>query len=708
MRRWGSEMPPKKYTITDAAGKTFERELTEDQAANLPEGFSASAIEDRAPEAPSAEVVPSTPFVDDTPQAAPGPPIPAFETFEDIEPQDDRNVFARAYDWVKRDLSKGLGTGVPPEVRGIAAGTTAGFAPSVAPAIVGGIQETLELMHPVDEPGLPPREFGGGRSTDPDRPIGRTLGAEVAQAEAREYEEAFEQEPLRTGVGYALGSAPLFAAAAPVLAEAGALRGAAGTGILGGAQALHTGDPVEVAKSTALGAGIPVPLTGAGRAAGAAEEGLRSAASRSRLAAATGQRPFGAAIKRLRKDKPGAMERMGEAVEESGMAGRAPIASQTTYAENVEGILQSSGEEIGAIQSAMRGSGTKVDLGPTIAALRTEGRRLRALPDSRAKAQGEALIEKADEYTAITVTRGKPPPTVAQAEKRADAIMSRAAKEQNEAIEAGRQLGTSPQEVIEQTDEIFRLAQVRADRAKAMVERPYETDYAKAHDLRKWLDNEAWNNRTGDAAASQWAREARDISKNVRTAIGDAIEEEAPQFAAPLRKANEAYEAASWVKQHADAGGGAGTSRVFAGGVGGMGLLAGDPLGGAQAGLTTFVGMEGLRRYGPGAAASGARALQRGAGGLSRLSPSVGQAAGLAAGTARGVGQIEPSAGPGPQSNPEVDRVLKMLETDPEAFGELSSGVKEAAEAGDIRRMRFIIARARQQEQRQQSIGATP
>lgn len=670
----------------------------------------------------AAQAVQSRPFVDEPP-AQPPPSVPTTPEVVDRPPADavpDRNVFARAYDWIKRDLSKGLGTGVPPEVRGIALGTTLGVAPKIAPQIVGGLQEAVEFMHPVDEPGLPPREFGGGRSTDPDRPIGATLGDSIAEAERREYRESLERDPIRTGVGYVAGGAPIAAAAAPFMAPAvgeSALvtlgKAMAGSGLLAGAQAAHTGDPATVAKQTAIGAAFPAALGGGGKVIGAAEDVLTEGASRARLAAATGQQPYGQFIRKLVKEKGRPkMVSMGEVIEETGMAGTGPVAHKTTYMRNAERVLAESGDDIARIQGTMRGSDVKVDLGPTISALRSKAKELRSVGDIEALSAAKELERRAQNYAQLSSTRGGKPLTPVQAEAKADAIMSRASREQNDLIEAGEQLGMSLDEIAEGTDEIFANAQRRADAAKSMVGR-YETDYAQAHDLRKWLDGQAWNLRTGDALQRDKARMYREVATTVRRSIGDAIEEEAGAFARPLREANEAYEAASWVKMHGDAGSSSRTSTLTALGAGGLAHGVGGE--GIPTAAMTFGAAEAIRRYGPGALATAQRTGARVAAAAPAVGAGLGRASGLAAGAAGGLAtqpdeQPQLSGGPdivAQSGGDEVARVLALLDADPEAFGDQGDAVKRAAESGDIRMMRFTIADAmKRQSQEQQIQGA--
>jgi hypothetical protein len=694
----------------------------------------------------------SPPFVDEPPaQPSPAvPPTPEVVAEPEAVPGEP-NVFARAYDWVKQDLAKGLGTGVPPEVRGVALGSTFGVAPKIAPQIVGGIQEAMEFMHPVDEPGLPPREFGGGRSTDPDRPIGTTLGGSIAESEAREYQESIADEPIRTGVGYLAGQGPaaLYAGLrmAPVAGE-GALqslgRAVIGSGAFSGAQAAHTGDPVEVAEHMAIGAAFPLALEGGGRTLGLAEDALREGASRFRLSAATGQLPYGRWIRRLVKEKGvPKMVRMGEVVEETGMAGAGPVAYKTTYMRNAPEVAESAGEQIAQIHGSMGGRGARVDLGPTIKRLRDGAKKVRAdsMGDPDAIAIAQQMETRADNYATRTVSRGKTPLTTAKAEHKADAILTRATREQNDAIEAGRQLETPEAEIMNQVDEIWSAAQTRADEVMAMVDRPFETSYVDAHNLRQYVDSQAWSPRTGDAMQKQHADMFRDIGRTLRRSIGDAIEEEAPQFAKPLRAANEQYEAAMWVKMHGDAGSSSRTSTLAAVGAGGIAHGVGGE--GIPTAVATFATAEAARRYAPGMLAAAQRYGARAAAGAPGFTAAGGRMAGVAAGTTAGFEGVEtpdfepgpapPPAFPpppiegqpqqppqqpqespdpgafgqqGPQSDPEVQRVLQLLEADPEAFGEQSGAVKAAAEAGNIRAMRFTIANAMRRQREQQSIGA--
>ena len=723
-------MPTTPYLITDKrTGKTFNRDLDDEQIGAIPENFSAT---------PSAFAAQDPSFADDRPDAQPEPtPEPIaqpeyeppigvtdFAEFEQVEP-DDRNIFARSWDalkggageaadWIQGDVEKGFGQNVPPEVRGIARGTTGNNAPAWGSYAQGKIASGLESAFPVDDEGVPRREYESGRSTDPNRDPGKSLGLVTEEAERAEYDRVNRDEPFRSGVGEAYGSTPYYLAAgmaaAPEAALTRAQNFAKAAGAFSGTEtALAASEGPETAlKRGAFAAAIPPAFEGAGTWLAKQEPKLAHLASRSRLAAATGTMPFGAPAKKLVRDKGAEkLTRMGEVVEEQMTKGRGPM-YKTDYEEQIEPMLRESGKEIGAIQQTMGESGARVDIGPLIASLTREGKKEIGLGMAAATTRGRRLLEMADEFKALTETGVGRRITPGMAEKRAEAIRRNAVTEQNTVIEGGREMGMADDEIIQMTDQIAASAERRAEAVLRRVDTPYEVNYQKAHDLRSRYDKEAWNNRTGDASASEWAADAREVAGDLRSAISETIEMEAPQFAGPLRSANERYEAAAWLKHNANVGSSSRTSQLTAMGAGGLasGLgvgMASGPSAGITTGLGTMAAAEGVRRYGPGVTATTQRALSRGAGGFSRNAGPLGVGTAAAVGSATNLSPRASMIGDGGDGDVsgEVERVLKMAENDPEAFGELTNAVVEAAQeaeqTGDPTRMRMIIVASRRQ-----------
>lgn len=723
-----------RYTITSPSGGTTERELTPEQVDRIGASgkFTLSAADAGPVEAPTA--APEAPAVTPAPEPTPEP-VGAPQ-----QPAPERGMWSRAWEGMKgipgrvaadyeqlTERPAEMFEEVMPEVRGIARGTTLNLGAKYGPQAQGYIAEGLESVLPVDEPGTPPREYASGG-----------LRQEAEQAERADYEQQLEEHPIRTGAGFIAGAAPLAAYAAPYVTPAvggGLVEGtlpaqfakaAAGLGLLGAAETAHTEDPAQMVAAGGMSALVPSVLKKTGEVAGAAVPALRQAASRARLSAVTGQREHGAQMSKLARQKgEDKLTRMGEVVEESGISGTGmrPI-YKTEAMRNADVARGEAGRAIGEIQMDLGQRGSRVDMGPTLEALRSEGNRLLRMAPRRAKQQGQELLDMADDLATGTRSRGRRPPTHAEAQKRADNIMNRATKDANDATEAGQQTGLSPDEIIAQTDEIFSRAQSRADDAMQMVDRPYETDYAKAHELRQWLDNEVWSNRTGDANATQYAESARSIASNLRRAIAETIEDEAPEVATPLRKANETYEAAEWIRQKGDAGGAGGLVKHVALATGaGAGMASGDLATGGLGYLGTMAAGKAAHRYGPATAAGGTRALQRGAKLMSEAAPGAWAPTGV--GTAVGAGaltesspyaaagramspQQAPQQPPGEdvaaqpmsskEANAEIQRVMQYLEADPQMFGDADSEVRRAAESGNILQMRAIIKNARQQQ----------
>jgi hypothetical protein len=331
-------MGSKRYTVTGPDGESFEREIPDEKLGAIPQGFTLDAIEESAPAAPA--VVPSAgSATGQTPPPQPGAAArdpyfdqqrtlanqsPSYQTpnqtpvsHETVSPakvptdrrwvpEDTRGVFRKAYDSLRETSPEGA-------VRGVALGTTGGYAPRFAPQLVGAVQAGLERVAPVDDPEVPTRSYPEG-----------SLRAATTASDRSAYGQAESQSPIATGVGKAIGTTPYYLAAAPYAAAVKgasfAANAARASGVLGGVGALekmHTGDPLEIAKgagfNAALGAGSHYVGGKVSQLADAAEGALEKGADMWRAASAGA---YGAQLKNLIQERgPEYVRELGKAIE---------------------------------------------------------------------------------------------------------------------------------------------------------------------------------------------------------------------------------------------------------------------------------------------------------------------------------------------------------------------------------------------------------
>jgi hypothetical protein len=575
--------------------------------------------------------------VQTVPAATPSPvvtvpaPIQPTVTQPAVSRETEPSFWSKAHQALTGD--RGALEVLEPEVKGVALGSTMGYAPKAAP-ILGAIAEGMEAIAPVDEPGLPARGYARG-----------SLGAETEAAERSAYQQATEQHPVRTGIGYAAGSAPIFAAAAPYAAPvAGASRAAnfakaaTGMGTIGAAQAAHTGDPAEIATSAGISAVAGPAAEAAGaRAKDAAKWAAEVVGESADMWRASSVGAYGAQLKKLAQEKgPEYVRELGKAIERLGI-NRRDGGVLPSWVPQTAGSMESRASEVMG------------DLGKQIGSI---------VDEATAQGGGAPRSWVVNRLRAMAQKYEGPRGTAAVPSEGSKAAALRDAADR---VAAGGKARMSNRELF---------------------------------DLKKKFESEAGFEglkTPTEAATSQAYREAASVPREINLeTIGRQV---GPQARAALEELNKEFGYAKTAQLLSEGryfqelgnqmvslpGAGHGAAGASIGGVPGM-----------AAGIA---GWEVAKRFGRDVAADLLRAMEGAATRAGSAAEGAGRAASRTAQTAAG---YESNRGP----NAEAARILEILDNDPRAFGSASDAVREAAESGDTRRMNFLITSARNREAR--------
>jgi hypothetical protein len=223
-----------------------------------------------------------------------------------------------------------------------------------------------------------------------------------------------------------------------------------------------------------------------------------------------------------------------------------------------------------------------------------------------------------------------------------------------------------------------------------------DLSFAQAHQLRKWLDSKVWSNQKAsfaDPAAGAAAERYRELAGQLRGRMDAGLQDAGQgEVAQALQAANREYEAAAFALNAAskrtarEAGNQALSMQSLISGtaVGGGGVMTGNPVEGLVGGASAALASEGVKRYGNAATATGLRGAERGLSRLARTRVPTAASSPLRRGVAA-------TAGAPSGSSMDPATVLATIDQDPEAFGQLTPQVREAALRGDVEQMNAAI-----------------